>query len=108
MNKKEWGAVVMLVLLSNAATMFLTKKYIAPQIKTVDLVSVLEDERKNDIKSVLDGNMTKEAFVEKHNAIAEKVNTIISEQDGVVLVKQCVVGDGHEDITPVVKASISK
>jgi hypothetical protein len=108
MGKKEWGAIVILVLLSNAATLFVTSKYLIQKPKVVDVVKILEEGRRDDIKQVLDGKMTQDEFVARHKAISEKVEATINSQGGTVLMKQCVMGSVHEDITPFVKAAIGQ
>lgn len=107
-TKKEWGAIFLLILLSNAVTLFVTSKVLVQKPKTVDLVGILEDERRADLQKVLDGKMTQDEFVSKHKGIANKVETFINDQGGTILVKQCVLGSAHEDITPLVKATIAE
>lgn len=108
MNKKEWAAIVLLVLFSNALTIFATSKYLIPKPKIVDLVSVLEDGRRADIQKVLEGKMTQDEFAQKHEAIGKKVDAAINAQGVPVFVKQCVMGTAYEDITPLIKAAAEK
>ncbi len=108
MTKKEWGIIVLIVLLSNSITLFTVSKFLIPKTKTVDIVSLLEDQRRLDIQAVIEGKMTKEAFITKQKAISEKLHNSINQQDGLVLVKECVMGSSHEDITPIIKDALTK
>lgn len=108
MSSKEWGGVVILLLLSNAITLFVTSKFLIPKVKTVDIVSILENDRRDDIKKVLEGSMSQDEFVAKHKLISNKFNEIISSQSGTVFVKQCVAGGNNEDITDLIRNAIAK
>lgn len=108
MTRKEWGIILLIVLLSNSITLFTVSKFLIPKAKTVDIVSLLENQRRLDIQAVLNGKMTKEAFIAKQKAISKKLHTSIDQQEGLILIKECVIGGSHEDITPIIKDAISK
>ncbi|MFA6396546.1 MAG: hypothetical protein WCW84_11325 [Sulfurimonas sp.] len=107
-GKKEWATIVILILLSNAATLFVTSKYLIPKIKVVDIVKLLDEGRRSDLQGVLDGKMTQDDFIAKQKIINSKVENAINSQTGTVLIKQCVMGTKNEDITSLVKTAAEK
>lgn len=108
MRRNDWMAVVVIILLTNAGTLFLTKKFLVPEIKVCDLVQIVEKERRDDIEKVLNQQMTQEQFVNKHSNIGIKIDAAVAEENGIVLVKQSVMGDKYEDITKKIQSAISK
>lgn len=108
MQKRDWVIIVLFVFLTNAGTLFLTKKYLVPQIKVCDIVQIVEKERRDDIEKVLNQQMTQEEFVNKHSKIGAKIDAAVANEKGIVLVKQSVMGDKYEDITKKIQAAISK
>lgn len=108
MRRNDWMAVVVIIFLTNAGTLFLTKKFLVPEIKVCDLVQIVEKERRNDIEKVLNQQMTQEEFVNKHSKIGIKIDAAVAEENGIVLVKQSVMGDKYEDITKKIQSAISK
>lgn len=108
MTTKDWIIIVSIILLSSAAQLLIVKKFLIPEVKTVDLVSLLEEERAANIKAVLDGKMTQEQFAENVKNTGTKIDKFISAEKGLVLVKQCVVGNNTQEITTSLKASLAK
>lgn len=108
MSKKEWGMVIILILMSNAATLTVVHKYLTPKTQVVDVVKLLETGRKDDLQNVLAGKMTQDEFIAKYKEVSLKIATTVNAQKNPVFVKQCVLGNGFEDITPTIEASIQK
>jgi len=110
MKIRDWLLIVALLILSNATTLFVVKTYMTPEIKAIDMVKLVDTQRKTDITKVLDGQMTKEDFLKKSELIGATIDAFANEQagSGIVVVKQCLVGGHFTDITAGAKDALSK
>jgi p-aminobenzoyl-glutamate transporter AbgT len=108
MKKMEWAFVALLVLLSNSITLFVVQKYMTPKFKVVDLIKVLETDKKGDLQNVLSGKMTQDEYIAKHKDDGKKIADVATAQNGIVLIKQCVLGSNYDDITPIIESNLSK
>jgi len=110
MNYKEWTAVILLIALSNAVTLWATKEYLVPgSPKAVDLVSLFDTPKIGAAKKMLDGGMSEDEFRAEVERRTKLFESIMEDMDGVVLLRQCIVGgNGYDDITDQVEAAISE
>lgn len=108
MKKMEWASIALLILLSNSVTLLVVQKYMVPKFKVVDLIKVLETDKKGDLQNVLAGKMTQDEYIAKHKDDGKKITDVATAQKGIVLIKQCVLGNNYDDITPIIEANLTK
>jgi len=95
--------ILSLFILSFALNVFLVKNYLL-KIKVVDLSQVLEDEEL--ARKVYSGELTPEDALKEQLKKAEKIRKVLSDERGIVLLKQCVLSGNYEDITDEVKRKV--
>lgn len=98
MKLRDWLIVLSLLFFSNSLTFFLTSKYLVPKIKTIDLLSLkLMDAR--DIYNQLSQNTPPEEVEKKLEQRRRKLEELLKQEEGIILIKQCVVKGEYEDLT---------
>jgi len=97
----EWLLVVVLIVLSNIATLL----YVKNQVKTVDIVALVDAEKVRTFEDVLKGRKDPgqaSRFLDLYTSALQKA---LSRQTGLVLVKQAVLNGGR-DITADVQKKV--
>lgn len=98
MKWRDWLIVLSLLFFSNSLTFFLTSKYLVPKIKAIDLLALKLVDAK-DIYTQLSQNVPAEEIQklieQRHNKLME----LLKQEDGLILIRQCIVKGEYEDIT---------
>jgi len=94
----DWLVVIVLIALSNTLTLYISKNHLAPEIKKVSLIEVL-DTHSNYLKNLKSDDFDEKLFVKSLEERLKEVESLVKKESGIVLLKESVVSGG-EDITP--------
>lgn len=98
MKWRDWVIVLSLLFFSNSLTFFLTSKFLVPKIKTIDLLALKLVDAK-EIYNQLSQNVAPEQVEKMIEQRHDKLLALLRQEDGIVLIKQCVVKGEYEDLT---------
>lgn len=96
----EWMLVVILILLSNVATLIVIKHH----VKTVDLVELVDAKKVQAMESILKGQNPEEAG-KSLDLYIKALQEVLKEEKGLVIVKQALLHGGN-DITREIRKKV--
>lgn len=101
----EWVLVLVLVVSSGLLSYTLALRNFERKFKVVDVISLINEEKERIMKTQVSMEEKEEMFGE----FLSNLERVLASYDGIVLIKQAVVGGNiYEDITPEVRGRLKK
>ncbi|WDT77954.1 MAG: hypothetical protein MPW16_21410 (plasmid) [Candidatus Manganitrophus sp.] len=91
-----WSLIVVLIIFSNIATLWVTKHALI-KIRVVDTVALIDHQRAKWVKLANEGEITFDEALARQKAFLGELERDL-QGEPLVFIKQCVLGK-HEDIT---------
>ncbi len=96
----EWVLVFVLVISSGVLSYFFALKSFEQRFRVVDVVGLINEEKER----IMNTSLSLEEKEKKFGTFLSDLEKILADYDGIVLIKQAVVGgSAYEDITPEVR-----
>lgn len=114
MKKLEMFTIAVLIILSNTVTIFITKQYLIPDVKTVSLMEIINDEDDANLKAFTDGKISEEEYTKKiENKMARLQESLDFYSNGktILLIEEAVIktkNNNYTSITEQIKNYVKK